>query len=93
MAVLEKHYAISHDCEGKRYLYIGLDWDHDCRKIHLSVLLYVKEAPIRFNHAVPRHHQYQPHLHTKPKYGQKLQYTKEEDSSHPLTAAKKKLAQ
>ena len=31
MAVLEKHYAISHDCERKRYLGIGLDWDHDCR--------------------------------------------------------------
>ena len=35
----------------------------------------------------------QPHLNIKPKYGQKAQYTNEEDASPPLTAAKEKSAQ
>ena len=37
MAVLEKHYTISHDWEGKRYLRIELDWDYDRRKVQLSM--------------------------------------------------------
>ena len=53
MAVLEKHYTISHDSEGKRYIRIDLDWDYERRKVHLSMLLYSKESLILFNHAVP----------------------------------------
>ena len=45
--------------------------------------LYVKEALIRLNNAVPRRPQYQPHPHINPNYSQKVQYTKEEDSSPP----------
>ena len=58
-----------------------------------SMLLYVKESLIRFNHAMPRRLQDQPLPHIKPKYRQIVQYTKEEDSSTPLTAAKKKIVQ
>ena len=53
MNVLEQHYTISHDWTGKRYLGIDLDWDYDERKVHLSMLKYIKEALILFNHAVP----------------------------------------
>ena len=42
---------------------------------------------------MPRRLQDQPHPHIKPKYGLKVQYKEEEDSSPPLTAAKKKLSQ
>ena len=42
MVILEKHYTISHDWEGKRYLGIDLDWYYELRKVHLSMLLYVK---------------------------------------------------
>ena len=57
------------------------------------MLLYVKESLILFNHAVPRTPQDQPHPQIKPKYGQKGQYTKEEDASPPLNATKNKLVQ
>ena len=93
MVVLKKHYTISHDWEGNRYLGIDLDSDYERRKVHLSIILYLKEALIRFNHAVPRHPQYQPHPHIKPEYGRKVQCTKEEDAPPPLTTAKKKLVQ
>ena len=93
MTSLEQNYTISHDWKGKRYLGIDLDWDYNERKVHLSMMKYVKEALIRFNHAVPFRPQYQPHPHIKLKYGQKMQYTEEEDTSPPLTAANKKLVQ
>ena len=93
MAILEKHYIISRDWEVKRYLSIDLNWYYERRKVHLSMFLYVKEALIQFNNAMPRHPQDQPHPHINPKYGQKMQYTKEEDDSPPLTAAKNKSVQ
>ena len=93
MDVLKEHYTIYHDWKGKRYLGIDLDWDYARRKVHLSMLLYVKEDFIRFNHVMPRHPQDQPHLHIKPKYGQTVQYIEEEYSSPPLNDAKKKLVQ
>ena len=86
-------YNISHDWSVNLYFGIDLDWDYERRKVHLSILLYVKEALIIFNHAVPRQTQDQPHPHINPNYGQKLQYTKEEYASPPLTAAKNKLVQ
>ena len=57
------------------------------------MIIHVKEALIQFNHAVPLRHQDQPYPQIKPKYNQKVQYTKEEDSSPLMTAAKKKLIQ
>ena len=89
MAVLQKHYTISHDWTGKRYLGIDLDWDYEHRKVHLSMLLYVKEALIRFNHAMPKRPQDHPHPHIKPKYGQRAQYTKDEENSPPSMAPTK----
>ena len=93
MAVLEEHYKISHYWKGKRYLGIDLDWYYARHKLHLSMLLYVKYSLIRFNHAMPRRPQDQPHPHIKSKYGQTVQYIEEEASSPPLTSAKKKLVQ
>ena len=93
MAVLEKHYNISNDWEGKRYLGIDLTWDYERRKVHLYIILYVKEALLQFNHAVPRRPQYQPHIYINPKYGLRVKYTKEDDASTLLTAAKNKLVQ
>ena len=57
------------------------------------MLLYVKEPLIRFNHFMTRRLQDQIHPHTKQKYRQIVQYIKDDDSSTPLTAAKKKIVQ
>ena len=81
MAVLEEHYMISHYWKGTRYLGIDLEWDYARQKVHLSMLLYMKEALIRFDHAMPRRLQDQPHPYVKPKYGQKVQYIEEKESS------------
>ena len=91
--VLKKHHTISHDWSVKCYLSIDLDWYYERRKFHLSMLLYVKKAFVRLNHAVSRHPQDQPHPHIKPKYGQKVQYTEAEIASPSLTATKDILLQ
>ena len=54
MTVLEHHYTISYDWTSKQYLCLDLDWEYDDRKFHLSMLKYVKEALVRFNHSIPR---------------------------------------
>ena len=93
MDVLEQHYIIYHDWPIKCYLGIELDWDYERHKVHISMILYVKESLIQFNHAVPHLPQDQTHLHIKPKYRKKVKYTEEEDSSPPLNSVKKVLAQ
>ena len=69
-------YTIEHDCIGKGYLGIDLDWDHAAKLVHLSMLDYVKEALICFGHLPPTH------PHDKTDYGQRIQYSEEEDNPH-----------
>ena len=45
---LSKHYNISQDWEGKRYLGMTLDWDYEKHEICISMLDYVAEALIHF---------------------------------------------
>ena len=65
--VLKEHCTISHDCKGKRYLSINMDWGYARCKVHLSMLLFVKETLIIFNHSMPWRPQDQPQSHIKPK--------------------------
>ena len=55
IAILEEQYMISHDWKVKQCLGVDLDWDYARRKLHLSMLLYVKESLIKFNHAMTWH--------------------------------------
>ena len=54
-----------------------LDWNYKKHEVNISMLDYVAEALIHFQHNDPKKTQYQPHPHIKPKYGEKVQYTKE----------------
>ena len=93
MSVLKKHYAISQDWEGKRYLGLDLDWDYTKRQVHLSMLNYVADAIKRFHHEQPRKPEDQPYPHVKPNYGAKTQYATNEDTSPLLSKADKKFVQ
>ena len=42
--VVEKHYEITADWKGKKYIRITLDWDYERRRVHLSMPGYVKAA-------------------------------------------------
>jgi hypothetical protein len=93
MSILKKHYNISQDWEGKRYLGLDLDWDYTKRQVHLSMLNYVADAIKRFHHERPRKPQDQPYPHVKPNYGAKKQYAADSDTSPLLNKADKKFVQ
>ena len=81
---LKKHYEITVEDEGTRYLGITLEWDYVKRKVHLSMPGYVPKALKRFNHEAPNRPQDQPYPHVPPNYGASKQYAKAADNSPPL---------
>ena len=54
---------------------------------------YIDKALARFNHEAPKKPQNQPHEHTIPTFGAKVQYAKEEDTTTPLSKDDKKYIQ
>ena len=51
-SVLEQDYTVTADWAGTRYIGITLDWDYDCRRVHLSMPHYVQKALKLFGHKV-----------------------------------------
>jgi hypothetical protein len=93
LSAIEEDYTCKADWEGTRYLGLTLDWDYDRREVHLSMPGYVHEALQRFQHAMPRRLQHQPHPNVEPSYGTKIQYANAADSSRPLTPKEKTFVQ
>ena len=60
-----------------------LDLDYKKIEVHISMLDYMAEAQIRFEHNAPKKLQDQPHPHINPKYGETAQYSKEKDTPPP----------
>ena len=44
MSVLKKHYTLTEDWEGKRYIGIHLRWDNKGKQVHLAMPGYVEKA-------------------------------------------------
>ena len=51
---LVEHYEISQDWDGKRYCGLTLEWEHEAKKVHISMPGYVQDALQRFKHYPPR---------------------------------------
>ena len=81
---LKKDCDISEDWKGLKYCGLSLDLDYDKREVHLSMPGYVEKALARFKHERPKKSQDQPHQHTIPTYGAKIQYAKREDDTNEL---------
>ena len=90
--VLKEHYKVSEDWKGEKFSGIAMDWDYIARKVHLSMPGYCKEALVRFGHKL-RKDTHQPHKHTEPTYGSKIQYAKGADESPKLNEQDKKFIQ
>ena len=93
MKILKKHYTISHEWEGTRYLGLTLDWDYENGEVHVSMPGYVKEALTRFKVVMPKRAQHQPYPHIERKYGATQQYAELEDTSPELNKDEKKFIQ
>ena len=83
MNALVEHYEISQDWDGKEYCGLTLEWEHEARKVHVSMPGYVQDALQRFKHYHPQRQQDQPYPHTSPEYGAKVQDAKGADDPPP----------
>ena len=81
VTALNEHYIVSQYWKGGRYRGMTLDWDYKRIEVHISMLDYVVEALIFFQHNAPKTLQDRPHPHIKPKYGKNVQYDEEKYSS------------
>ncbi len=52
-SILKEHYKCSQDWSGACYLRMTIDWDYINKSVHVSMLDYVPEALICFQHAPP----------------------------------------
>ncbi len=91
--VLQKHYKLTIDWTGSKYIGLDLAWDYDKREVHLSMPGYVAKALKRFDHPTPTKRQDQPHPHIPPKYGATTQYATAIDTTPLLDKAGQKFIQ
>ena len=90
--VLEKHYKITMDWDGRRYIGITLDWDYKRRQVHLSMPGYIKAALLQFQHKL-RNKRHSPFQSTPIQYGAKTQYATTASTAEPVDARAKKFIQ
>ena len=93
VSIIDKHYDYTTDWKGKRYLGLTLDWDYVKRKVRLSMPGYVPNALGRFKKERPKKPQAQPHTHTPPNYGVKMQHANEEKGEEILGEEETKIVQ
>ena len=84
LEVLERHYTVTTDWDGKKYIGITLDWDYKRREVHLLMPGYIESARQQLGHPIPAKRQDSPYPHVTPNYGAKKQYAEEVDASPPL---------
>jgi hypothetical protein len=79
--------------DGARYLGMNIDWDYIIKNIHVSLLDYVPEALIGFQHTPMAKPQHQLYPHVKLVYSATKQYAEAIDKSPPLSKEDKKYVQ
>ena len=88
LSVLREFYVVDKNEKGSKYCGITLDWDYQKRKVHLSMPGYSNEALQRFRHDSAKRND-QPHEHSVPAYGARVQYAKKLDESPVIGPADK----
>ena len=81
---LENNYTISTSWDPPKYIGLTIDWDYTKRKVYIHMPGYLAKALQRFKHPTQAKQQNSPYPHITPKYGAKVQYSPEDDSSPPL---------
>ncbi len=93
ISILKKHYEISEDWKGTKFIGLILKWDYSGRKVHISMPGYAEDALVRFRHEQQKWKQIAPHKHMPPNYGGKTQYAKPEQPSRLLDKVEKTYVQ
>ena len=71
---------------GSKFSGIGLEWNYDKRRVHLSMPGYVPEALVQFKKERPSNLQDQPHKNIHPKSGQAQQFVEDAPETVSATA-------
>ena len=91
LGVLNQHYEMSEDWEGKKFAGIDLSWNyasrHGDRTCRLSMDEYIRDLLFREGHKAPAKPQLSPHRHREIIYGAKQQHAPTEDTSSSLNEA------
>jgi hypothetical protein len=87
--ILKKHYEITVDWTGDKFIGLTMDWDYPSQKVHISMPGYIKKALTCFGHEHPKCKQNSPHKHIAPIYGTRAQYVEPENPSPLLSKAEK----
>ena len=66
---LKENYEVTVEDGGTRCLGMTFEWDHENRKVHLSMPEYVPDALKRLDHPTPLKRHDQPHPHILSIYG------------------------
>ena len=85
LETLNKDYETSHEWAGERHIGLTINWNYQQQMVHISMPGYCERAGQRFHHQKPAKRQDQPYPHVPTKYGAKIQYAAEEDTSPKLT--------
>jgi hypothetical protein len=72
--ILKEHYKCSQDWSDTCYLGMTINWDYINKSVYVSMLDYVPEALICFQHTPMAKPQHQPYPHIKPVYGATKKY-------------------
>ena len=91
--MIQENETITADWIRSKCIGLTLDRDYEGKQVHISMPNYLEKALKRFGHDVPNRHQYQPHIHTLPKYGAMMQYTTAPNEFPLLNKASKKFIQ
>jgi hypothetical protein len=77
---IKNKYKFKVDWEAKQYIGINLNWNYTKREVILSMDGYVEQALKELEHSIPKQHFCGPSKLERPKYGEKIQYTKIDNS-------------
>ena len=63
---------------------MNLEWDYKYRTLDVDMKGYIKKVREKYQHEIPARPENQPHKHTIPNYGAKVQLTEPKDTYNPL---------
>jgi hypothetical protein len=89
---IKKHYKLTCNWTGTRYIGITLDWDYKKRQVHLSMPIYVQKALKQFEHIAGKL-QHSPYPSVPIQYGAKKQYATQESTASLLDDKAKRFIQ
>ena len=86
LTLLKKYHQIQTNMAGDKIAGINVQWDFPGRRVRIDMRTYIDTLLLTLDWPKPRKRQLSPFIAAPIAYGQKTQFTPEEDTSAPLSA-------